>query len=60
MRLDLLREQLDLQERTNHTETQTAAQLQTQIAEADRAIAMQARALEQGIEPDAVRARIEN
>jgi site-specific DNA recombinase len=60
MRLDLLREQLDLQERTSATETQrTAARLQAQIAEADRAIAMQVRALEQGIEPDVVRARIE-
>ncbi len=60
MRLDLLREQLDLQEHTSHTDAQqTAARLQTQIAEADRAIAMQVRALEQGIEPDVVRARIE-
>jgi site-specific DNA recombinase len=60
MRLDLLREQLDLRERTSHTEAQqTAARLQAQIAEADRTIAMQVRALEQGIEPDVVRARIE-
>jgi hypothetical protein len=60
MRLDLLREQLDLQERTSTTEAQrTAARLQAQIAEADRAIAMQVRALEAGIEPDVVRARIE-
>jgi hypothetical protein len=33
--------------------------LQAQIAEADRAIAVQVRALEEGIEPDMVRARIE-
>lgn len=60
MRLGLLREQLDLQERTSATETQrTAARLQAEIAEADRAIAMQVRALEHGIEPDVVRARIE-
>lgn len=60
MRLDLLREQLDLQEQTDRTEAQrTAARLQAQIAEADHAIAMQVRALESGIEPDVVRARIE-
>jgi hypothetical protein len=60
MRLDLLREQLDLKERNSATDAQqTAARLQAQIAEADRAIAMQVRALEQGIEPDVVRARIE-
>jgi site-specific DNA recombinase len=60
MRLDLLREQLDLQERTSRTDAQlTAARLQAQIADADRAIAVQVRALEQGIEPDVVRARIE-
>ena len=60
MRLDLLREQLDLQEQTSATQAQkTAARLQAQIAEADRAIALQVRALEQGIEPDVVRARIE-
>jgi site-specific DNA recombinase len=60
MRLDLLREQLALQESATHTEVQqTAAQLHARIAEADRAIAMQVRALEQGIEPDVVRARIE-
>jgi site-specific DNA recombinase len=60
MRLDLLREQLDLQERTSATEAQrTAARLQAQIAETDRAIAAQVRALEAGIEPDVVRARIE-
>ena len=34
---------------------QTAARLHAQITEADRAIAMQVRALEQGIEPDMVR-----
>ena len=60
MRLDLLREQLDLQEQTGHSEAQrTATRLQAQIAEADRAIALQVRALESGIEPDVVRARIE-
>jgi hypothetical protein len=56
MRLDLLREQMDLQDRTNHTRAQqTAARLQAQIAEADRVIASQVQALEQGIEPDVVR-----
>jgi site-specific DNA recombinase len=60
MRLDLLREQLGLQEQTDRTEAQrTAARLQAQITEADHAIAMQVRALESGIEPDVVRARIE-
>ena len=60
MRLDLLREQLALQQRTSATEAQrTAARPQAQIAEADRAIAVQVRALEEGIAPDAVRARIE-
>jgi site-specific DNA recombinase len=60
MRLDLLREQLDLHEHTSATEAQqTAARLQAQITEADRAIAMQVRALEHGIEPDVVQARIE-
>jgi hypothetical protein len=44
----------------SRTETQrTVARLQAQIAEADRAIAVQVRALEQGIEPDVVRARID-
>ncbi|MGD1058768.1 MAG: hypothetical protein ABR992_15295 [Solirubrobacteraceae bacterium] len=38
---------------------QTERSGEAQIAEADRAIAMQVRALEQGIEPDIVRARIE-
>ncbi|HTD08202.1 MAG TPA: hypothetical protein VK680_04870 [Solirubrobacteraceae bacterium] len=52
MRLELLHEQLDRQERTSATDAQqTATRLQAQIAEADRAIAMQVRALEQGIEP---------
>jgi site-specific DNA recombinase len=60
MRLDLLREQLDLQQQTSATEEQrTAARLQAQIAEADRAIALQVRALEAGVEPELVRARIE-
>jgi site-specific DNA recombinase len=60
MRLDLLREQLDLQQQTSATEDQrTAARLQAQIAEADRAIALQVRALEAGVEPELVRARIE-
>jgi site-specific DNA recombinase len=60
MRLDLLREQLDRQEQTGRSEAQrTVARLQAQIAEADRAIALQVRALESGIEPDVVRARIE-
>ena len=60
MRLDLLREQLALQQQTSATEEQrTAARLQAQIAEADRAIALQVRALEAGVEPDVVRARIE-
>jgi hypothetical protein len=60
MRLDLLREQLGLQEQADRTEAQrTAARLQAQIVEADHAIAMQVRALESGIEPDVVRARIE-
>jgi site-specific DNA recombinase len=60
MRLDLLREQLDLQQQTSATEDQrTAARLQAQIAEADRAIAFQVRALEAGVEPELVRARIE-
>ena len=60
MRLDLLREQLALQEQTSATEAKrTAARLQAQIAEADRAIALQVRALEAGVEPDLVRARIE-
>lgn len=56
MRLDLLREQLDLQQQTSVTEEQrTAARLQAQIAEADRAIALQVRALEAGVEPELVR-----
>lgn len=60
MRLDLLREQLALHEQTSATEAKrTAARLQAQIAEADRAIALQVRALEAGVEPDLVRARIE-
>ena len=60
MRLDLLREQLDSQEQTSRTEAQrTVARLQAQIAKADRAIAVQVRALEEGIEPDAVQARID-
>ena len=60
MRLDLLREQLDLQQQTSATEDQrTAARLQAQIAEAGRAIALQVRALEAGVEPELVRARIE-
>ena len=60
MRLDLPGEQLGLQEQNNRTEAKrTAARLQAQIAEADHAIAMQVRALESGIEPDVVRARIE-
>jgi hypothetical protein len=43
MRLDLLREQLDLQEQTNHTEAQrTAAQLQAQITEANAAASTKA------------------
>jgi hypothetical protein len=49
-----------LQNQTSRSEAQrTAARLQAQIAEADRAIALQVRALESGIEPDVVRARIE-
>lgn len=60
MRLDLLREQLGLQEQTNRSEAQrTATRLQAQIAEADRAISLQVRALESGIELDVVRVRIE-
>jgi hypothetical protein len=60
MRLDLLREQKGRQGEASHTEAQrTDARLQAQITEADRAIALQVRALEAGIEPDLVRARID-
>lgn len=48
MRLELLREQLDLQEQTGRSEAQrTTTRLQAQIAEADRAIALQVRALDE-------------
>jgi hypothetical protein len=51
---------LGRQEKASRTEAQrTLARLQAQIAEADRAIALQVRALEAGIEPDLVRARID-